>query len=430
MRTILSMLLLVLTAQTAYSQKLIPVGEGWANNSVNTTVFRKNSIVTFQNYQFIAYYDIDGFLLLGKRRLNSNEWETVRTPFKGNVRDAHNSISIMVDGDGYIHVSWDHHDNELRYARGKSPLSLELCDKEPMTGLNENKVTYPEFYRMPDGDLIFMYRSGFSGGGNLVLNRYSLKEKQWRQVQQNVIDGEGECNAYWQACVDNKGIIHLSWVWRDTWDVASNHDLCYARSADGGVTWEKSNGEPYQGVITRKNAEYALRIPQNSELINQTSMTTDGKNNPYIASYWRSQDSDVPQFHVVYHDGKKWNDLNLGFRKTAFSLKGGGTKRIPISRPQILASNKGKRVKLMLLFRDEERDSKVSIAVCDNVKKNRWKIKDLTTQSVGSWEPSYDTELWRDKSIIHLFVQRNEQVDGEGRADVGEEKVYVLEVQK
>ena len=212
MRTILSMLLLVLTAQTAYSQKLIPVGEGWANNSVNTTVFRKNSIVTFQNYQFIAYYDIDGFLLLGKRRLNSNEWETLRTPFKGNVRDAHNSISIMVDGDGYIHVSWDHHDNELRYARGKSPLSLELCDKEPMTGLNENKVTYPEFYRMPDGDLIFMYRSGFSGGGNLVLNRYSLKEKQWRQVQQNVIDGEGECNAYWQACVDNKGIIHLSWL--------------------------------------------------------------------------------------------------------------------------------------------------------------------------------------------------------------------------
>lgn len=430
MRTILSMLLLVLTVQTAYSQKLIPVGEGWANNSVNTTVFRKNSIVTFQNYQFIAYYDINGFLLLGKRTLDSNEWETVRTPFKGNVRDAHNSISIMVDGDGYIHVSWDHHDNELRYARGKSPLSLELCDKEPMTGLNENKVTYPEFYRMPDGDLIFMYRSGFSGGGNLVLNRYSLKEKQWRQVQQNVIDGEGECNAYWQACVDNKGIIHLSWVWRDTWDVASNHDLCYARSADGGITWEKSNGEPYQGVITRKNAEYALRIPQNSELINQTSMTTDDKNNPYIASYWRSQDSDVPQFHVVYHDGKKWNDLNLDFRKTAFSLKGGGTKRIPISRPQILASNKGKRVKLMLLFRDEERDSKVSIAVCDNVKKNRWKIKDLTTQSVGSWEPSYDTELWRDKSIIHLFVQRNEQVDGEGRADVGEEKVYVLEVQK
>lgn len=430
MRTILSMLLLVLTAQTAYSQKLIPVGEGWANNSVNTTVFRKNSIVTFQNYQFIAYYDIDGFLLLGKRTLDSNEWETLRTPFKGNVRDAHNSISIMVDGDGYIHVSWDHHDNELRYARGKSPLSLELCDKEPMTGLNENKVTYPEFYRMPDGDLIFMYRSGFSGGGNLVLNRYSLKEKQWRQVQQNVIDGEGECNAYWQACVDNKGIIHLSWVWRDTWDVASNHDLCYARSADGGVTWEKSNGEPYQGVITRKNAEYALRIPQNSELINQTSMTTDDKNNPYIASYWRSQDSDVPQFHVVYHDGKKWNDLNLDFRKTAFSLKGGGTKRIPISRPQILASNKGKRVKLMLLFRDEERDSKVSIAVCDNVKKNRWKIKDLTTGSVGSWEPSYDTELWRDKGIIHLFVQRNEQVDGEGRADVGEEKVYVLEVKK
>ena len=44
-----------------------------------------------------------------------------------------------------------------------------------MTGKDEDDVTYPEFYRMPDGDLLFAYRSGASGRGNLVLNRYDLK---------------------------------------------------------------------------------------------------------------------------------------------------------------------------------------------------------------------------------------------------------------
>lgn len=65
------------------------------------------------------------------------------------------------------------------------------------------------------------------------------------------------------------------------------------RSFDNGVTWYKSDGEQYKLPITASNAEYACRIPQNSELINQTSMSADAGGNPYIATYWRSSDSEV-----------------------------------------------------------------------------------------------------------------------------------------
>ncbi|MCU6167926.1 BNR repeat-containing protein, partial [Enterobacter roggenkampii] len=105
-------------------------------------------------------------------------------------------------------------------------------------------------------------------------------------------------------------------------------------------------------------------IPQNSELINQRSMVTDAKGNPYIATYWRDQDSDIPQYHIVYYTGQEWNNLYLGLRKTPFSLKGVGTKRIPVSRPQVVAKGKGKSTELCLLFRDEERGEKASIAIC------------------------------------------------------------------
>ncbi len=409
------------------SQTLVPVGDGWANNSVNTTIFRKNSLVTYKDTQFIAYYNPDGYLMLGKRNLiNVKDWTLHQTQYKGNVQDAHNSISIMVDGDGYLHVVWDHHGHPLRYVRAKAPLSLELRDKEPMTGQFETNVTYPEFFRIPNGDLIFIYRDGQSGNGNLVINHYDLKSGKWKQKQSNLIDGEIKRNAYWQACVDSKGVIHLSWVWRETWDVSTNHDLCYARSSDFGSTWEKSDGHKYDLPITQDNAEYVWHIPQNSELINQTSMTTNKKGEVYIASYWREKDSETPQYHVVYWNKKEWNSVNLNFRSTPFTLKGGGTKRIPISRPQIVARNN----EVYLFFRDEERGAKVSVAKCRDISKNRWNIYDLTDFSVGSWEPSYDTEVWRKDGKLHLFVQTTEQIDGEGKADIPPQEVMVLEVDK
>ena len=420
---------IILFSLSAHAQKLIPVAPGWSNNSVNVTVFRKNSLVTHNNVQFIAYYDPDGFLTLGKRNIGEDSWTISKTQYKGNVSDAHNSISIMTDGDGYLHVSWDHHGHPLRYAKGIAPYSLELGDKQPMTGSLETNVTYPEFLKMPDGDLIFMYRDGQSGRGNLVMNRYDRKSKTWAQIQKNFIDGENQRNAYWQSCIDDKGTIHLSWVWRETADVATNHDLCYARSSDGGASWENSKGEKYSLPITAAKSEIACPIPQNSELINQTSMVTDAKGNPYIATYWREQDSDIPQYHIVYYAGKKWNDLNLGFRKTPFSLKGTGTKRIPISRPQVVAKVKGKSTELYLLFRDEERGEKASVAICKDIKKNKWEIRDLTNVSLGSWEPSFDTELWREKGLLHVFIQKVEQVDGEGKADVEPQMVNVLEVE-
>jgi hypothetical protein len=411
----------------AAKNKLVPVADAWAGNSVNAVVFRKNSLVTYKKTQFIGFYNTAGKLVLGKRKLGSVHWEVKETAFRGNIQDAHNTISIMVDGDGYLHVSWDHHGNALNYARSVAPLSLQLTDKIPMTGSQETNVTYPEFYKLPTGDLIFIYRDGRSGKGNLAMNRYDLKTKTWTQLHANLIDGEGKQNAYWQACVDKSGTIHVSWVWRSSPDVASNHDMCYARSTDGGKTWEKSTGEKYTLPINGTTAEYACRIPQNSELINQTSMTTDDAGNPFIASYWRSGNSDIPQYHLIYKANQTWNDVSSGFRNTAFTLGGTGTKRIPISRPQILVSGRGATASVRLLFRDSERAEKVSLAICKNVSQDNWEIVDLTDSGVGAWEPSYDTELWKNKKRLNIYVQKVEQVDAEGVAQTHAETVYVLE---
>lgn len=403
--------------------RLINVDSGWARNTVNVTVFRKNSLVTFKDTQFIAFYNPQRYVVLGKRKIGESKWILKQTQFQGNTTDAHNVISIMVDGDGVLHMAWDHHNNPLRYAKGIAPGSIEMTGKISMTGNEGNSVSYPEFYKLADGSLLFLFRDGGSGNGNLVINRYDIKKRQWTTVQRNLISGEGKRNAYWQTFVDGSGVIHLSWVWRESPNVASNHDLAYARSTDGGISWQRSNGGIYTLPITASTAEYAARIPQNSELINQTSMYADEHGEPFIATYWRDSGTTVPQYHIVYLKKGRWKVSGLGFRKTPFTLNGGGSKRIPVARPQVMSDGK----KVYMVFRDEERGSKVSVAYTKDIGSNEWKILDLTHHSVGSWEPSFDTELWKSRKQLHLFVQKAVQVDGEGLNEEGAEMVRVVE---
>jgi len=427
MKILLNLCFFICMAASAQQITHYPIAENaWANNSVNTVIFRKNALVTLKDVQYAAFYDREQYVVLAKRNLHKLNWELQRTQFQGDATDAHKSISIMVDGAGYLHVSWGQHNNNLNYAVSLKPNSLQLGPKRNMLKNAEDKVSYPEFYKFKNGDLLFLYRDGGSGNGNLMINRYVVATQKWKRVQNNLIDGEGKRNAYTQTSVDAKGTIHLSWVWRETPDVASNHDLCYAKSTDGGESWQKSTGEKYTLPIQAENAEYALQIPQKSELINQTAMTTDEDGNPIIAGYWHESDSAVPQYHIVYFNNGKWNVQNLAFRKTAFTLSGGGTKQIPISRPQIVSWKKNKQTAVALVFRDHERGSKVSIACNTNLPENKWTVADLFAESVGDWEPTFDTELWLNQHILDLFVQKVDQLDGEGLQTEKSSSVSVL----
>lgn len=428
MHKFLTALLLTISGTTiAQNVKISTAGKGWAANSVNTVIFRHNSLTSYKNTQYIAYYDSAQRLVIGKRKLGSAKWELHTTQYSGKATDAHNTISIITDGEGYLHVSWDHHNNELRYAGSVKPGSLQLTGKLSMTGKKESKVTYPEFYRLPNGNLLFLYRDGASGNGSLMLNHYDAKTKQWTQVQDGWINGEGKRSPYWQMAIDKYGTIHMSWVWRESPDVASNHDMGYACSKDGGHTWEKSTGQKYELPITAANAEYACYIPQNSELINSTSMSTDDAGRPYIATYWRDSATNIPQYRLVYNDGQRWLTQQVSHRTTPFSLSGTGTKRIPMSRPQIVVRNVNGAVQAILIYRDIERNDKVSIMMCNDIHQQKWEVKDLTETSVGLWEPSYDKQVWQSKGELHLFVERVEQGDGETTKAISPQPVQVLE---
>src|SRR6185436_708302 len=136
--------------------KTMNIGQGWAQNSVNVTIFRNDPITTFEDQQYASYYNADGHVVIASRKIGESEWQSHVTELTGNYKDAHNIISIIADGEGYLHISWDHHGHPLRYVRSKSPGSLEF-ERLPMTGKNENNVTYPQFFKLADGNLMFFF---------------------------------------------------------------------------------------------------------------------------------------------------------------------------------------------------------------------------------------------------------------------------------
>ncbi len=424
-------ILTILLNSFAYGQA-DSIGLSWAKNSVNGTIFRKNSVTSFNGNQFVSYYDSSGYVVLAKRSLDSNKWKINTTQHSGDIEDAHNVISIGVDGNGYVHMAWDHHGHPLRYSMSTDSLGITMGEKQSMIGTLESVVTYPEFFRLPDGDLLFIYRDGWSGNANCVINKYSIKDKEWVRLHDNLISGQSTRSAYWQSCVDSNGVIHVSWVWRESSDVSSNHDMCYARSSDGGVTWCKSTGEQYTIPIKASTAEKICTIPQNSELINQTSIFANSDSRPYIASYWTEENTGKPQYQIIYLDkDSNWQLKTFSNRASTFSLSGSGTKKIPISRPQVLVNNSGEKSIVYMIYRDSERDSKVSINVCSDIEKDTIQILeyDITDFSVDDWEPSYDIDLWKDSLKLDVFVQRMQQGDGETLSDLEAQPVYIWHVE-
>ncbi len=92
--------------------------------------------------------------------------------------------------------------------------------------------------------------------------------------------------------VDASGTIHLSWVWRETWLVETNHDLCYARSSDNGITWQRSDDTPYTLPITMSTAEVA-HTPRLGDVAwtftDMTSFPVDAWEPTVDVSLWNSR---------------------------------------------------------------------------------------------------------------------------------------------
>ena len=280
----------------------------------NRASFDQDKIVSFGDFQYALYWAADQTLVLVRRHLRTQAIQTLRFPgyhLSINPQDGHrNAVVGISPEDGRLHLSWDHHNNDLRYTKSRPgfltapPETLSVFDFEPAQPLTSDapqRVTYPRFFNDPGEQLYFLYRTGSSGSGDSVLSRYDAETGAWKVLSLCLFSKEGTYpawenstsrNAYLHDVLfDQTGRLHITWVYREagrTW--ASNHDLHYAYSDDGAI-WKNNAGA--QIADLSKGDPIALDdpgivvwpIPVYSWLMNQCGMTLDGHNQPHVATY-------------------------------------------------------------------------------------------------------------------------------------------------
>lgn len=395
-----------------------PLGDAWAANTVNTVIFRHHGILTHGKIQYTAFYVDPQALRLVRRNLETDTIETYDILGEYNLRDAHNCISLGMDRQGHLHLSYDHHGTRLRYRRGLKPGQINCwTDELPMTGQHEEKVTYPTFILPRQGlPLSLLYRDGKYDRGTARLKTYDEEQQIWADHPHAILSGSDQkpwtSNAYWNhPAIGTDSSLHLSFVWRthalgDEQRI-NNINIGYACSQDNGLNWMTSKGRAYRLPITPTNAETVHPVSPGSNLINQCSMALDSRNRPHIVFYADDPDG-VPQYQHLRYDGRRWIHQIISQRTQPFALEGGGTLQIPISRPEIILDRSDNAY---IIARGDFSGNRLT-ATRLSAPDYAWSAENtqvLWEEDLGFAEPVIDRMRWQQENILSLLVQHNEQ---------------------
>lgn len=313
--------------QTRSFVQSLPVDEVWAGTGIAYDAISVGSVV------YIAYYDAERRLSVARfdTATHAVAKKTLDSVFTG--WDTHNSVVLAYDRNGYLHVTGNMHAVPLIYARTLRPNDFNsLTQTNRMIGNDESSVTYPNFFFLANGDLLFSYRSGKSGNGVELINRFD-GERWLRLLQHPLFAPASESdpvNAYHTAYIlGPDSYYHVAWVWRKTPMVETNFNVGYARSKDL-VHWEDSRQRVLDLPITPANAEVVDEVPPHGGLFNNVRLGFDAKGKPVISYLKYDKEGNSQLYHARPGKGS-WQIKQATDWKYRWAFSGGGTLVTEIS---------------------------------------------------------------------------------------------------
>ncbi|MFM7245606.1 MAG: BNR repeat-containing protein [Planctomycetaceae bacterium] len=307
------------------------------------------ALLTSGNRQLVGFYDAARRLTVAVRSLAERTWTFVTLP-RTTGWDSHNYVALAVDRAGFVHLAADMHCSPLVYFRSRHPLTgpFHADSFEPlhrMTGDREDRVTYPVFLHDDSGDLVFMYRHGASGDGDQIVNRYDAAARAWRRIVDAPLTcgrrGDATMNAYFEGPIRGPdGLFHLAWVWRDTPDCDTCHDVCYARSRDL-VHWQRSDGTPLDLPITPDSCEVVDPVPAGQGLINGlVRIGFDALRRP-VLSYHAYDEAGRSQVRAARLEDGRWRIRQTSRWNHRWEFGGGGTIDFEVGIGPVTATDDG-----------------------------------------------------------------------------------------
>ncbi|HYW97184.1 MAG TPA: BNR-4 repeat-containing protein, partial [Bacteroidales bacterium] len=310
----------------------------------NFASFQQNAIMTYRGYQYVTYWNKNKQVCISRKKMPDGEWkELVFADYISphDLGDNHYTISMGIcANDGTIHLAFDHHNDVLHYRKSVVDLankpkeiawnmaSFGTIADQLVFGSQVSNVTYPRFISMNDGDLLYECRLGWSGDGDDFLWQYTASSGSWEYVGEYLNGTSAGENAYINGMqYDSTGLLHVSWVWRQTPDARTNHDIYYGYSDDNGRTWYNAEGIVAGSVNSNpmnmnSPGLKVWSVGTYRGLINQESQAVDSKGGIHIlqsyipddqpdnGDFWGSRINEGYLRHIYQDESGNWhNDI-------------------------------------------------------------------------------------------------------------------------
>jgi hypothetical protein len=332
-------------------------------------------LLTDHENQYAAYYDENRQMTVAARELGSNQWTYHRLDsFLG--WDSHNSVTMALDYEDQLHVVGNMHNDPLVYFRTSESGNIHSLARIPrMLGAQEDSVSYPIFFDF-NGYLAYHYRDGSSGNGRNFFNVFIESEQKWYRLFEGplfdgTIFGSGSTHsAYYIGPVkDADGMYHVIWMWRQSSDAATCHNLSHAQSLDL-KNWQNSAGHPIELPITLENGEIIDPAPVAGGLLNSSFYVGFDSQDRLIVTYHKYDADDKSQIFNARLEGNHWQIYQMSDWQDQWLFGGGG------SLPSSIPAQEAPRV---------EKDGSVTQAYTSFDSSGVWLINESSMQVIGNY---------------------------------------------
>lgn len=373
--------------------------------TTNAVVLSRHSIFTHGNCQYMAFYIDEHTLRVAQRDLLVDDIRIHDIHGDYNLRDAYNGISLGIDRAGCLHVSYGHYATQLCYRRAFMPYSVDAwTDELPLIDVNEDWRGFPVFILPHDSHPLTLF---YYDGIYTRLKIYDEASQTWTNhqghINQKTMSGS-PCRNH--PLVGNDGTLNLILLCRtqafDKEEWINNINICYARSADNGLTWTASLSCPYR-PITQVDEKTVCSVSLNNELISPSSMALDSYNRPHIV--FHSDDyNGIPQYQYLWFDGTIWRHRYISQRETAF-VQSGETLQIPtINLPEIVIDRQDN---VYVVYKDGLTGNKIVVTYLapPDYFYNSAQTGIVWAAEHGSAELVADRIRWQNENVLTLLVQ-------------------------
>lgn len=425
-----------MTAQTVIDPEGLNFARGPWGTCINGQTFQEQAVATHRGWQYATYFHSSGRLAIARRPLPDGPWQHIHfDDYRIRHNDVHNvAVLGICPGDGTIHLAFDHHGHPLHYRVSKAGAATQpgrfAWDANlfgPTTDTLDGaerlqRMTYPMFAPASDDGLLLYYRTGGSGDGDWHLTEYDPASSRWARprvflAKGGLFQGDSSRCAYLNGLqYDARGRLHVSWCWRETPDLKSNHDLLYASSDDRGRTWQNNAGQ----TIARSGQSpirvdspgiIAAPIAFGWGMMNQLTQDVDGQSRVHVVLWHNPPDAPGPNhdlnawryFHYWRDGARPWQRQALPFfgRKPRLVVNEAGDA--------LLVFNKGADLE----YHDRDHGGRLHVAAATaETQWTDWRVV-YTSDRDYVGEPRVDMLRWRAEHMLSVYVQQKPAQPGQ-----------------